>query len=129
MENLPDLALSVRQPWAWAIIHAGKDVENRGVMSIRHMRLDGVRTLAIHARRRESRSTTSRTADCAARTPAAWSTASSTRRSRSRLRRDCRRYDRLVPKREGYLYSHVLFSLDDAKTGMVDFASRQGGCL
>ncbi len=25
----PVLALSVRQPWAWAIIHAGKDVENR----------------------------------------------------------------------------------------------------
>jgi hypothetical protein len=23
------LALSVRQPWAWAIIHAGKDLENR----------------------------------------------------------------------------------------------------
>ena len=23
-------AISVRQPWAWAIIHAGKDVENRG---------------------------------------------------------------------------------------------------
>ena len=22
-------ALSVRQPWAWAIIYAGKDVENR----------------------------------------------------------------------------------------------------
>lgn len=22
-------ALSVRQPWAWAILHAGKDVENR----------------------------------------------------------------------------------------------------
>jgi hypothetical protein len=22
--------LTVRQPWAWAIIHAGKDVENRG---------------------------------------------------------------------------------------------------
>src|SRR5688572_8887779 len=22
-------ALSVRQPWAWAIIHAGKDIENR----------------------------------------------------------------------------------------------------
>lgn len=22
-------ALSVRQPWAWAIVHAGKDVENR----------------------------------------------------------------------------------------------------
>lgn len=27
--NLPRLALSVRQPWAWAIIHAGKDMENR----------------------------------------------------------------------------------------------------
>ncbi|MEQ1694961.1 MAG: ASCH domain-containing protein [Hyphomicrobiaceae bacterium] len=26
---LPMLALSVRQPWAWAIIHAGKDIENR----------------------------------------------------------------------------------------------------
>lgn len=29
MEPLPRLALSVRQPWAWAIIHAGKDIENR----------------------------------------------------------------------------------------------------
>ena len=28
-EDLPQYALSVRQPWAWAIIHAGKDVENR----------------------------------------------------------------------------------------------------
>jgi hypothetical protein len=27
--ELPKLALSVRQPWAWAIIHAGKDIENR----------------------------------------------------------------------------------------------------
>ncbi len=26
---VPDLALSVRQPWAWAIISGGKDVENR----------------------------------------------------------------------------------------------------
>ena len=26
---LPKLALSVRQPWAWAIIAAGKDIENR----------------------------------------------------------------------------------------------------
>ncbi len=24
-----ELALSIRQPWAWLIIHAGKDVENR----------------------------------------------------------------------------------------------------
>ena len=29
MDDLPELALSVRQPWAWAIIYAGKDVENR----------------------------------------------------------------------------------------------------
>lgn len=27
--EIPTLALSVRQPWAWAIIHAGKDIENR----------------------------------------------------------------------------------------------------
>ena len=26
---LPELALSVRQPWTWAILHAGKPVENR----------------------------------------------------------------------------------------------------
>ena len=29
MTDLPDIAISIRQPWAWAIIHAGKDVENR----------------------------------------------------------------------------------------------------
>lgn len=29
MIDLPGLALSVRQPWAWAIIHSGKPVENR----------------------------------------------------------------------------------------------------
>lgn len=23
------MALSIRQPWAWAVIHAGKDIENR----------------------------------------------------------------------------------------------------
>lgn len=27
--DVPELALSVRQPWAWAIIHAGKNIENR----------------------------------------------------------------------------------------------------
>lgn len=26
---LPPKALSIRQPWAWAIVHAGKDIENR----------------------------------------------------------------------------------------------------
>ena len=29
MTDLPDIALSVRQPWAWGIIYAGKPVENR----------------------------------------------------------------------------------------------------
>ena len=29
MPDLPEYALSVRQPWAWAIIHAGKHIENR----------------------------------------------------------------------------------------------------
>lgn len=29
MTDLPKLALSVRQPWAWAIVHASKPVENR----------------------------------------------------------------------------------------------------
>ncbi len=27
--NLPKLALSIRQPWAWAIVYANKTVENR----------------------------------------------------------------------------------------------------
>lgn len=29
MTDLPPIALSIRQPWAWAIINAGKDIENR----------------------------------------------------------------------------------------------------
>ena len=36
-------ALSVRQPWAWAIIHAGKTIENRPRRT--HLR----ETVAIHA--------------------------------------------------------------------------------
>lgn len=27
--DLPDLALSIRQPWAWCILSIGKDIENR----------------------------------------------------------------------------------------------------
>lgn len=27
--NIPIKAISIRQPWAWAIVHGGKDVENR----------------------------------------------------------------------------------------------------
>jgi len=45
---LPNLALSVRQPWAWAIIHAGKDIENRSWQAVNH----GLKTrgrIAIHA--------------------------------------------------------------------------------
>ncbi len=43
-------ALSIRQPWAWAIAHAGKDVENRNW----HMRYRG--PLAIHAAKSMTRS-------------------------------------------------------------------------
>lgn len=46
--DLPKLALSVRQPWAWAIIHAGKDVENRSWQAVNHgLRQRG--RIAIHA--------------------------------------------------------------------------------
>lgn len=45
---LPDLALSVRQPWAWAIIHAGKDIENRSWQAVNHgLKRRG--RIAIHA--------------------------------------------------------------------------------
>ena len=30
----PTQAFSVRQPWAWAILHAGKDVENRSAAAL-----------------------------------------------------------------------------------------------
>ncbi|MEM1315388.1 MAG: hypothetical protein AAGI51_12585 [Pseudomonadota bacterium] len=33
--DLPRLALSVRQPWAWAILHGGKVIENRSAGAIR----------------------------------------------------------------------------------------------
>lgn len=29
MTDLPEKALSIRQPWAWAILNAGKNIENR----------------------------------------------------------------------------------------------------
>ncbi len=29
LSTLPERALSIRQPWAWAILNAGKDIENR----------------------------------------------------------------------------------------------------
>lgn len=46
--DLPPLALSVRQPWAWAIIEGGKDIENRSLPSIRAGKMD-CRTICIHA--------------------------------------------------------------------------------
>ena len=43
------LALSIRQPWAWAILHAGKDVENRSEPMARSAeRLIG-QTILLHA--------------------------------------------------------------------------------
>jgi hypothetical protein len=48
MSDLPSRALSVRQPWAWAIIHAGKDIENRGHVAIWKGGMSRKR-IAIHA--------------------------------------------------------------------------------
>jgi hypothetical protein len=46
--EIPKLALSVRQPWAWAIIHAGKDIENRSWQVVNHgLRQRG--RIAVHA--------------------------------------------------------------------------------
>jgi hypothetical protein len=48
MKELPRLALSVRQPWAWAIVCAGKDIENRSWQAVNHgLRQRGV--VCIHA--------------------------------------------------------------------------------
>ncbi|NRB01973.1 MAG: hypothetical protein HRU30_01785 [Rhodobacteraceae bacterium] len=46
--DLPRLALSVRQPSAWAIIHGGKDIENRSEGSVRAGRMTTGR-ICIHA--------------------------------------------------------------------------------
>ncbi|MEM6711198.1 MAG: hypothetical protein AAF590_02825 [Pseudomonadota bacterium] len=46
--DLPPLALSVRQPWAWAILFGGKVIENRSLGSIRSGKLD-CRRIALHA--------------------------------------------------------------------------------
>ncbi|MDD9909040.1 MAG: hypothetical protein OXR62_05035 [Ahrensia sp.] len=47
-QSLPPLALSVRQPWAWAIIFGGKDIENRSEGSTRARGMD-CRSICIHA--------------------------------------------------------------------------------
>ena len=46
--DLPPLALSVRQPWAWAIVAGYKPIENRSWGSIRAGRMD-CRRICIHA--------------------------------------------------------------------------------
>ncbi|MES2671594.1 MAG: ASCH domain-containing protein [Pseudomonadota bacterium] len=46
--TLPEMALSVRQPWAWAIIFAGKDIENRSWQAVNHGLVRRGR-IAIHA--------------------------------------------------------------------------------
>jgi len=54
LSDLPTLALSVRQPWAWAIIYAGKDIENRSWQAVNHgLRQRG--RIAIHASKGMSR--------------------------------------------------------------------------
>lgn len=50
MSGVPQKALSIRQPWAWAIIHGGKDVENRSWQAVNHgLTLRG--RIAVHASR------------------------------------------------------------------------------
>lgn len=48
MSTLPTLALSVRQPWAWAIVYAGKDIENRSWQAVNHGLAQRGR-IAVHA--------------------------------------------------------------------------------
>lgn len=48
MTTLPHIALSVRQPWAWAIVAGHKVIENRSSGSIRAGRMT-CRRIAIHA--------------------------------------------------------------------------------
>jgi hypothetical protein len=46
--SIPSVALSVRQPWAWAIIFGGKNIENRGHVAITKGGMSR-RRIAIHA--------------------------------------------------------------------------------
>ncbi len=46
---LPQIALAVRQPWAWAIIHGGKDIENRSAYAVNKGAMRAPTRIAIHA--------------------------------------------------------------------------------
>lgn len=46
--TIPQKALSIRQPWAWAILYAGKDIENRSWQAMNHG-LNQRGKIAIHA--------------------------------------------------------------------------------
>ncbi len=50
-DGLPAVALSVRQPWAWAIIHGGKDIENRCWTRVPRSWREKRGRVAIHAAR------------------------------------------------------------------------------
>jgi hypothetical protein len=51
MTGLPAIALSVRQPWAWAIIHARKGIENRSWYRVPKSWRERCGPVAIHASR------------------------------------------------------------------------------
>ena len=42
-------AISIRQPWAWAVIYAGKDIENRSFSAVRNMQSAIGRHVYVHA--------------------------------------------------------------------------------
>ncbi|MDJ0920166.1 MAG: hypothetical protein QNI84_03500 [Henriciella sp.] len=48
MTSIPDIALSVRQPSAWALLHGGKDIENRTAFSVKAGGMKPAR-IALHA--------------------------------------------------------------------------------
>ncbi|WP_213287535.1 hypothetical protein [Bradyrhizobium sp. sGM-13] len=49
--EIPKFALSVRQPWAWAIIYAGKNIENRSWHAHNPAYLDAkrIKAFCVHA--------------------------------------------------------------------------------
>lgn len=48
MQDLPEIALSIRQPWAWAVVAGFKRIENRSAGSIRSGGMI-CRRIAVHA--------------------------------------------------------------------------------